>query len=252
MNSLLAWAIVGAAMFFMAAVIFFLAKDGKEQVVTAVIAIAGTLIGVFVALAIDNAKRDKDDNEFAKATLYSALITLAEEMRPWHDNARHFPELMLKTPDNEQQKLFYKNFAEFTSLYKFQVPQILSNQFLNVRTHKSLDTLFLVLLAEHRTRLAIYYQALQNAELAVAQRYAAYHQILKLSGLIFAEICVQAALLNNDASRDEFERYFSGGLARERLSELGCIPRWNARSLVNDILRRARIATPKIDEYVLP
>jgi hypothetical protein len=227
-------------------------SEWRRRLFETVIGVAATFAGVFLGLGLDNIKKDREDRNFAIAALRAYTIGFVQEMRPWHDNVRHFPAIALTTPDPDQQRLFFQNFKEFASLPTLKVPKV-SSLIANPQVTKQFDDVFFALLVDRDIRLELADQTFRNADSPVKERYASYHHILQLSAIIYANLCMQSLSLNGSISASDLDAYFAGKMARDEFASLDCsITPWGPASTINQLFRNAgRQVNDALDPYPL-
>lgn len=225
----------------------------KRRIVDIVIGTAATFAGVFLGLGLDDLRKASDDRQFARTALHTALIGFTEEMRLWHQEAVHFPKIALSTPDPEQQRLLFESFATYIKETKLDIPHTIDDLLKNERAIESFDDVVQWSLLDQGIRLRLAGKQVYEAA-SVKGRYAAYHAVLALSGSAFTTMCMQSAYLGRKLSSTEFDLFLQRPAEEARVRDAGCLPAWNARSFVSELLNRAGRAGEQINalQYSTP
>ena len=220
----------------------FDAADWKRRTLDIVIGASATFAGVFLGLGLDDVRKNLEDRRSALAALETAIVGFTEEMRQWHQDEKHFPAIAMTTPDPDQRRLFYESFDTYLSQASLSVPHVVDDLLKNDLAAKSFNEVLYIRLTDDNIRVRNASEDLHNSKLSIAQHYAAYQHVLKMSTRVSEEMCMQSAYLNGELEGSVFDEFTRGELDDDKIRELGCGPAWDANFVIDVILRGAKAA----------
>lgn len=218
------------------------AADWKRRTLDIVIGTSATFAGVFLELGLDDVRKDLEDRRSALAAIHTAMVGFTEEMKQWQQDGRHFPAIAMTTPDPDQQRLLYESFKAYLSGTSLSAPHVIDELLKNDRAVKSFNELLYIRLTDDNIRLRNANEALHNTDLTVAQHYAAYHDILRISTLLSEEMCMQSTYLGGELEGAVFDKFTRGEIRHDKVREWGCEPAWDVAFVFNELVRRAGAA----------
>jgi hypothetical protein len=230
------WSIViVAAVLAAAAYVTYLFNQAK--LLEIIIGVASTFAGVFLGLGLDNVKKSHEERDLALATLRAETIVLTEEMGFWYPP---FPAIALTTPDPDQRRILLEQFQKYLAQKPLlEVPSI--TVLSNAQVNKSFDELFLAVINHYGAQLKNASQVLKADTSRLEDRYRAYQNVLTISSSVYSLMCMEASLLNGDATQDDFAAYLTRTLAPDRAQRLGCLaPQWGTAGAISAIQRAAQ------------